>query len=200
MKLGSIFILLLVLAACSSSDKEQPQEETLSSEIEKSMMDDPKDQENLTGMDIYEEQEKTQSDLLEQEDMPVKDDIKIADFGNYEVKAGDTLMYISFKIYGDYRKWKSLLRANPGLESEKLAAGQVIKYEMPEVPFNWKPKGLPHLILRGETLGKISKKHYGTMERWTDIYENNSQMIIDKDLIFAGFTLYYIPDKAIGTP
>ena len=51
----------------------------------------------------------------------------------------------------------------------------------------------------GETLGTISNKHYGVTKRWKDLYENNRPMIKDPNLIFAGFTLYYVPDRDLAS-
>ena len=44
----------------------------------------------------------------------------------------------------------------------------------------------------------ISKKKYGTPVRWKSIWDNNKPMIKDPNLIFAGFTLYYIPDNSVA--
>lgn len=115
-------------------------------------------------------------------------------FAEYVVKEGDTLMWVAFRIYGDYARWRSFLEWNPGLKAgHRLSAGRVLRHERPAVPFEWSPEGDPHLIRSGETLGSISSDKYGTPARWRDLYENNRPMIKDPDLIFAGFTLYYIP-------
>jgi hypothetical protein len=47
----------------------------------------------------------------------------------------------------------------------------------------------------GDTLGKISKRVYGTVERWKEIWKNNEKLIKDPNKIYAGFTLYYVPDS-----
>lgn len=114
-------------------------------------------------------------------------------YGNYTVKRGDTLMLIAFKIYGDYTKWRSIANLNPGTSS--LSVGSVIKFQKPTRRFSWDPEGLPHLIRNGETLGTISNQKYGTMSRWKSIWNNNRPLIKDPNLIFAGFTVYYIPNE-----
>jgi len=114
----------------------------------------------------------------------------------YKVKRGETLMLIAFNLYGDYTKWKRLRNINPGINANNLSAGQVIKYEVPEEEFVWSPNGKPYLIKQGDTLGKISSKKYGTPKKWRDLYENNRPMIRNPNLIFAGFTLYYIDGES----
>ncbi len=119
--------------------------------------------------------------------------------GSYTVESGDTYMLIAFKIYGDYRKWKSVADMNPGKSSSQLRSGENIQYDMPSQPFVWNPQGNPHLIRNGETLGTISNDKYGTAARWKDIYNNNRPMILDQNKIFAGFTLYWMPDRDIAS-
>lgn len=110
--------------------------------------------------------------------------------GRYTVESGDTLMYVAFKVWGDYSRWRELARSNN--TSGGLKKGMIIHYT--PNGFSWAPKGNPHLIKTGETLGLISSQHYNSQRRWKDIWDNNRQMIRDPNLIFAGFTLYYIPD------
>ena len=118
----------------------------------------------------------------------------------YTVKDGDTLMWIAFKLYGDYTKWKRFLSLNPQLHgNHSISGGQTIKYHPPATPFRWQPDGLPHLIKNGETLGTISQDKYGTVRRWRQLYNHNKPMIQDPNLIFAGFTLYYVPDRNISS-
>ncbi len=117
------------------------------------------------------------------------------DYESYQVQRGDTLMLISLKLFGDYRLWKELKNWNQ-LKSSHVSHGKMIKY-LPKLnpvePF--RPSGLPHLVKKGEYLGSISKDKYGTYNRWKEIFENNKKILIDPNLIFAGFTLYYIPDN-----
>mgnify|MGYP006440741591 CR=1 FL=1 len=110
----------------------------------------------------------------------------------YTVKEGETLLWVAFKLYGDYEKWKEVSEMNGGIK--QIDEGQVLSYKAPAEPFEWSPEGVPHMIKKGETLGTISQDKYGTSQRWKDIYENNQPMIKDPNLIFAGFTLYYVPD------
>lgn len=120
-------------------------------------------------------------------------------FEYYRVQKGDTLMMISFKIYGDYRKWKELAQWNKDKLKTKMSAGTELKYYVPNERFGWAPVGLPHLVKTGETLGIISKDKYGTPKKWKSIYENNRPLIRNPNLIFAGFTLYYQPTRQLAS-
>ena len=121
--------------------------------------------------------------------------IKITDdTGEYTVEKGDTLMLIAFKLYGDYSMWKKVLDMNPGLNPKNIKSGSVLKYNAPAEKFVWNPQGNPYLIKQGDTLGTISNEKYGTVSKWKVIFENNRPMIRNPNLIFAGFTLYYVPD------
>lgn len=114
----------------------------------------------------------------------------------YHIQKGETLMMVAFKIYGDYRKWKDLKEWN---KDKKIGAGTVLKYYVPEQAFGWQPSGLPYLVKTGDTLGIISKDKYGTSKKWKSIYENNRPLIRDPNLIFAGFTIYYVPLRDVAS-
>lgn len=116
----------------------------------------------------------------------------------YTVKSGETLMLIAFNLYGDYRKWKDIKSLN-GLSSNNISEGMTLKYKRPDTDFSWNPQGLPYLIKRGDTLGKISNEKYGTPKKWSLIYDNNKPLIKDPNLIFAGFTLYYISERDLAS-
>lgn len=115
----------------------------------------------------------------------------------YKVEKGDTLMQISFKLFGDISQWKVIASLNPGVES-MLVAGQKIKVPVAENPFVWQPAGLPYIIQSGDTLGTISKDKYGTPSKWRKIYNNNKPLIKDPNKIYAGFTIYYEEEEAMS--
>ncbi len=112
----------------------------------------------------------------------------------YTVQKNETLMMIAFKLYGDYGWWKKLA----GWNTAKLTNGQIVragttlKYRAPSEEFVWNPQGLPYLIRTGDNLGLISKSVYQTPKKWKLIWENNRPLIKNPNLIFAGFTLYYL--------
>jgi nucleoid-associated protein YgaU len=44
----------------------------------------------------------------------------------YTIKKGDTLYSIARSRYGDGKQWSRIAQANPGIDPQKLAVGQVI--------------------------------------------------------------------------
>lgn len=118
----------------------------------------------------------------------------------YKVKKGETLMQIAFKLYGDISRWQELKKLNQEKVSRNttLATNLTLKYEAPDVEFVWNPSGEPYVIGTGETLGIISNNVYQTPKRWKSLWENNKPLIKNPNVIFAGFTLYYIKDQNLA--
>ena len=112
--------------------------------------------------------------------------------GVYNVQAGDTLMLIAFKIYGDYDMWRKLARLNSGKlgPNYSVSVNMSLTYDEPANKFEWNPSGNPYLIRSGDTLGTISRDTYGSMGYWKNIWNNNRPLIKDPNRIFAGFTIY----------
>ncbi len=129
----------------------------------------------------------------------VKVEIPQEELGEYRVKKHDTLMYIAFKVYGDYSRWRELLLLNDHIVGTSLRGIDKIYYKNGENKFRWQPRGNPYLIKRGDSLSRISGNVYGIKKRWREIYNNNREMIRDPNLIFAGFTLYYVPDRSLAS-
>ncbi len=125
----------------------------------------------------------------------VSNDSGSGNYLSYTVKRGETLMEIAFKLYGNVGKWREIYRLNQDhLESTELEAGVALKYEAPSTEFNFNPEGTAYLIKRNDTLGIISKNVYdGDSSHWNYIWFNNKPLIKDPNLIYAGFTLYYLP-------
>lgn len=130
---------------------------------------------------------------------PAQNESALGAEAQYHVQKGDTLMMIAFKIYGDYRKWKDLKIWNKGQLPAKMGPGVVLKYYAPEQTFGWQPSGLPYLVKTGDTLGLVSMEKYGTPKKWKSIYENNRPLIRNPNLIFAGFTIYYMPARNVAS-
>lgn len=113
---------------------------------------------------------------------------------DYTVKNGDTLMKISFAKYGNIYRWREIYESNQARISNfnSLVAGTVLTIQGVEYVVITK-NGVPYLIRRGDTLGKISKSVYGVSEKWRSIWKNNPELIQNPNKIYAGFTLYYVP-------
>jgi phage tail protein X len=116
----------------------------------------------------------------------------------YRVRRGDTLMKIAFEHYGDLYRWKEIYEANrqaikdpnhvpPGTKIVLSDAGMV----------SIERNGERYLIKRGDTLGTISGDVYGTRAKWKKLWENNRQLIKDPNKIYAGFSLYYVPEARL---
>ena len=112
----------------------------------------------------------------------------------YTVTENETLMMIAFKLYGNYTLWRDLARLNRDTVSNpnRVAKGTKVYYEESANNFSWNPRGEPYLIKTGDTLFRISKKVYDNGSKWRYIWNNNRPLIKDPNLIFAGFTIYYL--------
>ena len=175
-------LLPLMLFSCASSDKEAEAIDTV--EMRQS------------AAARLEEEKRSREAALELERSALAN--SAPKIGSYQAKDGDTLMWVSFLVYGDYSKWHDLVEANPQLVGTRLSAGDVINYVEPDEKFIWQRTGNPYYIEQGDTLGSISQKLYYTPSRWHDLYQNNAQMIKNPDLIFAGFTLYAPTQKGLA--
>jgi len=113
---------------------------------------------------------------------------------SYIVKLGDTLMKIAFEKYGNYLRWKDIYSVNRNKmkSPRKMQIGTELTIENVKYVYI-KKDGNPYLIRKEDTLKSISKKLYGTSDRWRDIWRNNPQLIKNPKKIYAGFTLYYNP-------
>jgi nucleoid-associated protein YgaU len=52
--------------------------------------------------------------------------------GIYTIERSDTLAKIATKLYGAPKKWTAIVKANPGLNPNRLKVGQVIN--LPDLP------------------------------------------------------------------
>ncbi len=195
--------VLFSLVSCSNTSKKESATDELATTADSTDFIVDSDTDQLDNVIAEESKEMAAEErpapiLEEAGAMAAEQETVIADVGQYTVEKNDTLMYIAFKIYGDYGKWKELAEMNPG-KNGNLKVGEVLKFTPPAEKFVWNPKGNPYLIKTGDTLGIISKDVYGVVKRWREIYDNNRPMIKDPNLIFAGFTLYYVPDRDIAS-
>ena len=190
-KITLSILIFLGLASCANKDKKLEEGELASSEefLEEGLENE--------GDLLVEDKGDGESEVADLELDSSEEMENIAsltgEVGVYVAEKGETLMQIAFKIYGDYRQWKQLMSWN-NLSSQSVLSGTKLKYEKPANKFHWSPRGNPYLVKKGDTLGFISQEKYNTSRRWREIYDNNKPLIRDPNLIFAGFTIYYIPD------
>ena len=189
-KMALLVLIALGLTSCANKDKKLEEGEIAASE---DLLND-----SSVGSDedlmVEDEGDSEIADI----ELDSSEEVEIAttgEMGIYVTRKGETLMQIGFKIYGDYRKWKDLMSWN-NLSGHSVLPGTQLKYEKPSNEFTWSPRGNPYLVKKGDTLGFISQEKYNTSRRWREIYNNNKPLIRDPNLIFAGFTIYYIPDGA----
>ncbi len=159
-------------------------------------------EQNLNSTPEPEQKLNTDQKIEIKEEAPIVTNSTLQEAGNltsetshYTVKSGETLMQISFKLYGDISKWKTLRELNQTTLSDgNVRKGMKLKYYVPETPFSWSPAGTPYLIKNGDTLGTISNSVYQTPKKWKTIWENNKPLIKNPNKIYAGFTLYYLTE------
>ena len=200
--IGHSLLLIFILMACSSNEKKaettagtgtQTAMESGKDDGDDDLFDDEKGE--YSDVNLFDSKPEKKAGKAKRESAAIAPIEISGDVAEYTVEKGDTLMLVAFKLYGDYSKWKLLAGYNPNLKEAGLAQGMVVKYQSPSEKFSWAPQGDPHLIRTAETLGSISKDKYGIISRWKDIFENNRPMIKNPNLIFAGFTIYYVPDE-----
>lgn len=110
----------------------------------------------------------------------------------YTVKKGDTLMRVAFETTGDMLRWREIYEMNRGTiqNPHDVPPGTQISVPAGQRPFVTQ-NGEPYRIKRGDTLGRISNKVYGTSSKWKRLWNNNPELIKNPNQIYAGFTLYY---------
>ncbi len=169
-----------------------PGEEAMAAteEIEESITEDAEPEE-------MEQEEMAMNENSQQEEVQINSNAGA--LGTYTVEKNETLMWIAFKIYGDYSKWREIKDLNSDvIKGQTVIAGTTIKYSTPSEEFVYNPKGNPFLIKKEDTLGTISQDVYNTPKHWKYIWDNNKRMIKNPNLIFAGFTLYYLPLRDVA--
>lgn len=119
----------------------------------------------------------------------------------YVVKAGDTLMKISFEKFGSVYRWREILNTNRDriANFSELTPGTELTIDGKDYVVVQR-NGTPYLIIQHDTLGKISRTVYGSRSYWRDLWKNNPQLIHDPNKIYAGFTLYYREKSQLTAP
>ncbi len=116
----------------------------------------------------------------------------------YTVQKNDTYFSIAASQLGNGARWKELEKLNR-ISAENLRPGKVIKLpakpvEAVEPEVETPADGRVHVVAKGETLGEISQKHYGTSRRWKDIQKANPK--VDPENMMPG-TKLVLPDLPV---
>lgn len=130
----------------------------------------------------------------------------------YTVKKGDSFMSIARAVFGDERKFKLLMEANPDVDPMSLQIGQKLTIpEMANAKTNKAERktsrpsvvggqevGNPissdqYVVKSGDTLASISLAIYGTSKKWKKIYEANRTVISNPDVLSVGDVLRLPP-------
>jgi nucleoid-associated protein YgaU len=104
----------------------------------------------------------------------------------YKVKKGDNLWDISVKNYGNGYKWVDIAKRNNIANANFLVVEQELILPFSEVVP--KPSG-EYIVKRGDSLWKISVDLYSDGFKWTDIWNQNKELIPNPDLIETGTKL-----------
>ncbi len=117
----------------------------------------------------------------------------------YRAKEGETLIWIAFKLYGDYRMWRYLKQNNfrNFAYGIRIYGGMGLYYLPPKKGYK-EPSGLPYFIKEGDYLEGIATQVYGNPKVWKSIHRHNKRQIQNPDLILDGFTLFYRPASEIA--
>lgn len=104
---------------------------------------------------------------------------------NYTVKKGDTVKSIAKKYFGANSKWRQVYQVNKDVipSSLKIKPGQKLVIPVPVVC-------TIYMVKKGDNLEKISKKFYGTSEKWKKIYNANKNKISASKKVKAGKKLF----------
>ncbi|QQE11386.1 LysM peptidoglycan-binding domain-containing protein [Planctomycetota bacterium] len=134
----------------------------------------------------------------------------------YTVQPRDSMYKISKKVYNTPKYFMEIAKANPTIDPKRIKPG--MKLNIPNIAtlrakeqakknpviktttIANKPKApagsmAVHTVKSGETLSSISKKYYGTYNRWREIFNaNKKKMNDDPDALQIGMKLV-IPTK-----
>lgn len=100
-----------------------------------------------------------------------------------------TVQAVEIELPNIFKPRPKQMPAQEAVEKEQVmedAPGQVSKQEPQEIIVTQAQK---YKVQDGDTLQKIAKKFYGSMKKWTVIYEANKSVLKGPDKIFPGQVL-----------
>lgn len=190
-----ILVFLVFCSSCISSSEKNTQRDISSDSVMNEFLDQETQDSPSFDLDSQDTLFDEQLSIVKYKSYKEDDQ-----FLYYTAAPGETLMLLAFKFYSDHRQWKKIFKAN---SNELDGLPDITKFVELRLPKPLKqfqePNGMPYLIKPGDSLSLISRKVYGEMKWWQEIWKNNQEMISDPNLIFAGFTLFY-QDKEQEAP
>lgn len=136
----------------------------------------------------------------------------------YTVREGDWLSSVSKHIYGDAEMWREVAAENGLNNPNYIVPGQKITFKVTNeksrmfqeayTKVSWHEENTQVrageegvydvVVVKGDSLSKISERVFGTMNAWTKIYEANKEQISNPDLIFVGQKLTFSNNAAVA--
>ncbi len=116
----------------------------------------------------------------------------VAGFLQHSIRKSETLSDVSKLYYGTNHEWRVILKANPGLDENKLQVGQVIL--VPRAATKGRLGGSPdsggiYVVREGDTLGAIALRELGSTDRLSDLYSANRDVMASPDKLKVGMHL-----------
>ena len=99
------------------------------------------------------------------------------------VVSGDSLSKISLEVYGAIHLYDTIFDANKPMlkHPDEIYPGQVLRIPPVAAPI--------HTVAKGESLGSIAKHWYGKAGRYTDIFEANTNILDNPNVVEVGQAL-----------
>ncbi len=100
---------------------------------------------------------------------------------NLKIHISDDMATISGKAYDQSTREKIILVVGNVEGIAQVDDNMVVENKEPEAVF--------HTVERGDSLSKIAKEHYGSANKYPEIFEANKPMLTDPDKIYPGQVL-----------
>lgn len=100
---------------------------------------------------------------------------------NLKIHISDDMATLSGTAYDQTTREKIILVVGNVEGIAQVDDNMVVENKEPEAVF--------HTVERGDTLSKIAKEHYGSANKYQDIFEANKPMLTDPDKIYPGQVL-----------
>jgi nucleoid-associated protein YgaU len=103
-------------------------------------------------------------------------------YTDYTIKSGDTMSSIARDWFEDESKWDLIAKANPFVDPNRLAVGQVLRLppkdtEREEIDDRAGAAATTYVVRSGDNLSKIARAYYSDVSQWRIIYEANRELL-----------------------